>query len=782
MLAGMALTAFAFSQTQVGGIQGKIIEQANKQPLIGATAMVLGTSLGTTAVENGFFELQNVPEGRQSLVVSFIGFQEKTLTDVQVVRGKNLYLEIELIEDQTNLNEVTVTTRRFENDPLMPISTTSFNREEIFRNPGAAGDVMRAIGVIPGVSSPGGIYSSIAVRGQGVRDNALFVDDIPVFEIGHLEGNGNGAFNDPNGARYSIFAPRVIDNVVFQGGGFGAQYGRKSAAYLGFGVKEGNLASQFVSGQFDILGGTLIFDGHAGNTGVFATARYLDFGPITRMLDIEEGGLPRLGDFLVKTTSNLGKRNKLTVLAMYNPETFVREVDDLRKAETLENNFLADIARTKSVAGVQLRTLTGSRSYWKNIVYMRTLDNEQFFGYGYPKIDEEYNLIDTDNIPNTPELYHLEDRQQEVGGRSIFTMNWSKVRLTAGVDIAQTQFDYRRTLSQPDTQYVFRSSDFRPSPSTFYNIVTPEFVNASYDEAGFNASAYADFSIKIGAKLTLNPGLRFDRTGFTEENLVSPRLSGNFQLNEKNSLSFATGIYYQDPLMTDIGDQSGSRKLKSERSDHFILGYKNSFAPDWRFSAEVWYKHFENLVTRPNSGQSLLNNDGTGEASGLDLSLSKRFSDKWHGQAAFSLQRSVRNNHDGLGEYDADFSQPVQATLLGSYQLGERWIFSGKFRYATGLPKDAFIIHENVLNDPERLRFAQELTENNADRLEDFISLDLRADYRAQLGKASLTVFLEITDVVDRNNQSAEFFQPISGQTYFVGVGRLPTFGVKVEF
>lgn len=49
------------------------------------------------------------------------------------------------------------------------------------------------------------------MRGQGVRDNVYMVDDIPLTEVGHLEGNS--FFNDPNGGRFSIFAPRVIDNA-----------------------------------------------------------------------------------------------------------------------------------------------------------------------------------------------------------------------------------------------------------------------------------------------------------------------------------------------------------------------------------------------------------------------------------------------------------------------------------------------------------------------------------------------------------------------------------------
>ncbi|WP_315815371.1 hypothetical protein [Paraflavitalea speifideaquila] len=56
--------------------------------------------------------------------------------------------------------------------------------------------------------SSGGQYSAIAVRGQGTSDNLFIADDIPLFQVSHLEIEGfNTGFNDPNGGRFSIFAP-----------------------------------------------------------------------------------------------------------------------------------------------------------------------------------------------------------------------------------------------------------------------------------------------------------------------------------------------------------------------------------------------------------------------------------------------------------------------------------------------------------------------------------------------------------------------------------------------
>ena len=64
----LALTVTAFfintllSKAQnAGQVSGKIIDAATSQPLIGATVMIEGSSIGTTTDNEGFFKLMNVP-------------------------------------------------------------------------------------------------------------------------------------------------------------------------------------------------------------------------------------------------------------------------------------------------------------------------------------------------------------------------------------------------------------------------------------------------------------------------------------------------------------------------------------------------------------------------------------------------------------------------------------------------------------------------------------------------------------------------------------------------
>lgn len=781
LLAFMLLGSIFYAQKN-GIIKGKVIEQSTKQPIIGATILVQDTLLFASSDTAGVFIIGDVPEGSHILKISIIGFQEKILTDIVVVRDKTNYFETELLDDAKNMDEVVVSTFKNENNVMTPVSAYSFNREEIFRNPGSQGDIFRAIGILPGVSSSGGQFSAIAVRGQGVRDNVYMVDDIPMFEVSHLEGSS--AFNDPNGGRFSIFAPRAIDNASFQGGGFAAQYGRKSASYLGLGIKEGNKETPSVSGQFDLLGATLMYDGPSyvhKKTSVFITARYQNFYLLTGLVGIRNIGVPKYGDYMIKTTTELNAKNKLSVLAMYNPDEYVRSIDHAKESKIAENTFLANAKTSKATIGLNLRTLTSKNSYWKNILYFKSIQADANFGNFTPKVNADGELVNKEIISYENELQTQKNKQTEIGYRSIFTKHLEKVTITAGIDASRTDINFSRNLAHPDTLYSFSSTDFRADTSQKYLVIAPAYFNTNYKNFAYNGSAYIDLSVKVLKQLTLNPGLRYDYTGFTDQQTISPRLSGSIALNQKQSINFATGIFYQDPLYQDIADQPKTNKLKNERTIQYILGYKNYFSEDLKLVIETWYKQFDHLVLRPQSGQVLLNNDGTGYAYGADFNITKRLSKKYYGQLGYSYMQSIRNDNNGKGEYNFTYSQPHIISMLVSYKPNNKWVFSAKFRYATGRPKDSYMIYQNVLNDPNNLRYAQEITGKNADRLNDYISLDPRVDYRVQIKKLAGTAFVDIVNILNRFNQSSEGLQPITGKKYYDGLGIFPSFGLRIE-
>lgn len=777
----VSLTLFG-QQNEFGSIKGRIIDKDNKQPIIGALIILSNSQISANSDSLGYFEIMKVKSGIQSLEIRLLGYETQLLNDINVLPNKSTFREISLQEAIHTLKGVEVKTFKFENNRITPISSYSFSREEIALNPGSQGDIFRAIGMLPGVSSSGGIYSAIAVRGQGVRDNVYMVDDIPLTEVGHLEGNS--FFNDPNGGRFSIFAPRVIDNAQFQGGGFGPEYGRRSASYLGLGIKEGNKENAIIDGQIDLLGITVNYDGPAKilkNTNIFLSARYQNFYGLVNLIGLKDIGLPIYGDIILKTTTQLNNKNKLSFLAIISPESYVRDIDNVYADKKLNLLYLPNFKRNKIVLALNLRTLTSTRSYWKNVLYFTSYTSNVKVGKAYPDADSLANL-NNPIIPYDESIQTQKYAETKIGYRSLFNLTINKnQKLATGIEMDLQQLSNDRILKSNDTNFVYRPADLI-NPNLKYQPIYPQFVNANFNNTSFNISGFLNYSILFGKRISLNAGLRYDYTGFSHQHVISPRLSGSYFINEKNSLNFGYGIYFQDPVYSDIADQPNSNKLKMEEVTQYILGYKRYFTSDLKLTIETWYKNFNNMVVTPINGTVLKNNNGTGWGKGLDINLTKRLVNKIHGQIGYSYIEIKRNDHDGIGEYDFAFSQPHQFNFMLSYKATKHWLFSMKYRYATGKPKDNYIIHRNVLNNTDYLRYSKELIGRNELRLPEFTSLDLRANYLFKFKTATMTIFVDIVNVLNKQIANSESFNSITGQNYYDGLAIFPTGGMKFEF
>lgn len=769
-------------QSDAGSIKGRVIDKDNKQAIDGALIKLANSQISTQSDSLGYFEIRNVQTGFHSVEIKATGYENQLLHDINVLVNKSSFREISLQETVNTIKGIEVKSFKYENNRVTPISSYSFSREEIALNPGAQGDIFRAIGMLPGVSSSGGIYSAIAVRGQGVRDNVYMVDDIPLTEVGHLEGNS--FFNDPNGGRFSIFAPRVIDNAQFQGGGFGPEYGRRSASYLGLGIKEGNHENAIIDGQVDLLGVTVNYDGPTKflkKTNVFLSARYQNFSGLVNVIGLKDIGLPIYGDVILKTTTQLNTKNKLSFLTIISPESYVRDIDNVYADKKLNLLYLPNFKRNKIVVGLNLRTLTGNKSYWKNVLYFTSYTSKVQVGKAYPDADSLAQL-NSATIPFDENIQSQNYAESKLGYRSLFNVNINKYqKLATGVEVDIQQLNNNRILNSNDTNFVYRFSDVT-NPSLKYQPIYPQFVNAQFNQYNLNYSGFINYSILFGKHFSLNAGLRYDYTGFSDQHIISPRLSGSYYINEKNSFNFGYGKYAQDPVYSDIADQASNRILKMEEVTQYILGYRRYFTNDLKLTIESWYKNFDNMVVTPINGTVLKNNNGTGWGKGLDINVTKRLVKKFHGQIGYSYIDIKRNDQDGYGDYDFAFSQPHQFNCMLSYKTNKHWIFSMKYRYATGKPKENYVIHSNVLQNSSYLRYSKELIGRNELRLPDFTSLDLRANYNFKFKKATMTIFVDIVNVFNKQIANSESFNSISGQNYYDGLAIFPTGGMKFEF
>ncbi len=79
-----------------GTISGKIADADNQDPLIGANVILEGTNMGAATDMEGYFKITNVPEGRYTLFVSYIGYQTKQLTNLEIGADEQVNLTVEM--------------------------------------------------------------------------------------------------------------------------------------------------------------------------------------------------------------------------------------------------------------------------------------------------------------------------------------------------------------------------------------------------------------------------------------------------------------------------------------------------------------------------------------------------------------------------------------------------------------------------------------------------------------------------------------------------------------
>lgn len=175
-------------------VTGTVTNATNNQPLAAATVTVKGTNVGTATDVSGRFTL-NVPAGKNTLVVSSVGF-----TDQEIDISKTTTVSVALKEAVSNLDEIVVTGYTAQKKKDITGSVSVVNVKDMKQVPASTGEELlqgRASGLtIISSAQPGGA-SDIRIRGitsilgsntpliiiDGVRSNLQDINPIDIESI-----------------------------------------------------------------------------------------------------------------------------------------------------------------------------------------------------------------------------------------------------------------------------------------------------------------------------------------------------------------------------------------------------------------------------------------------------------------------------------------------------------------------------------------------------------------------------------------------------------------------
>jgi hypothetical protein len=757
---GAGFARDAESVTLQGGLQIQVVSAETRRPLEGVTVTVTprqGTTLSALTSVGGIVEFRELDEGLYDLSAARWGLLQVAEPSVRVVRRKvtPLLFEMQVAErniaeelalDTSVLEEVIIRARSRgrEADPYGSISNSFFNREELRSAVGAGSDAMRALDGMPGLVSTGD-FANFSVRGRGPRDNLIYIDGFPFDRVVHFDQTLGEEEDIGGGGRFSIFAPNSIAGAEFSPGGWSAAYGGRSGSLLKLDVA-GGAPTPSASLRIDIAGFELGYEGPSGvrdDTTMFFTARSFDFGRVFDQIDERDIGQPELTDIVLKTVTRLDEDDSIEFLGIFAPEKYTRDIDNVLASPNFEDVSLIDAEQDLSLAGLTWRRLVGDAGEWTNRLYVRANDKTTSEGEAYP--DLVPSGAAAASIPVRERLLTVTENETETGWRSDYTVRNGVGQGSIGLHVWRTDVDYSVRLREDLDRFVYRSTDPRPLGQRYITL-TPGAIDSTYSANETNYSVYSEQVVDLG-DWDVRAGLRYDRDGFSDESLFSPRFALNWRPQADLRVSATAGIFRQSPRLLVRSADPDNFKVESERSSHVSIGFEQDFGTDWSLLVETYYQRLENLVVEESRTSGRVNNDGEGTNRGVDLVLSRRFADGWFGNVVYAFNEARLNDNNGLGEYDASFNRDHFFSVGGSWEIDQRWKVGARWKWATARPSDDFVINQDVLGQGRPLRYSKELTQRNALRGDDYHSLNIRVDYRRPIGPVDLVMFVDIINV-----------------------------------
>lgn len=207
-------TAVAAAQTT---ISGKVVDFKNN-PVYGANIYLEGTYDGATSTEEGRFSFTTTETGVQTLTISFLSFETKTIIE-DVSKLNNLI--IKLREDVESLDAVVISAGSFEASDNSKVSV--LKPLDVVTTASALGDYVGALQTLPGTSNVAE-DGRLFVRGGSADETQIFIDGIRVFTPYTPTTN-----NIPTRGRYSPF---LFDGITFSTGGYSSEFGQALSSVL----------------------------------------------------------------------------------------------------------------------------------------------------------------------------------------------------------------------------------------------------------------------------------------------------------------------------------------------------------------------------------------------------------------------------------------------------------------------------------------------------------------------------------------------------------------------
>jgi len=623
------------------------------------------------------------------------------------------------------LPEVIVSSSRYSIRYQQPGSHTFLDRDFASNLPDVGEETLRSIDRMPGVAS-GGISTRSHVRGGAANEQLILLDGLRLYEPYHLKD-----FH----AISTIIDQSAIEGIDLYTAGYQARYGDRMSGVIDIGLRARPTETQTELGvslfNTSILSTGRFAGGQRGDWLVSARRSNLDL--VSRAVN-KDYGSPKFEDVLTHAGWQWTDRTYVAANFLYSHDTIsVSQVDDTERATARYRN---------SVGWLKVRT------DWSDAVSSTTILSASDIANSR---DGQIDIPDTvsGSVTDSRDFSSFGIKQD---WKLDASDDWT---FRAGFDfkLLDAEYDYDSTLSiaPPFDQILDNQPFLQRSIST-----SPE---------GEQYAAYVEARWRVRERLILDIGYRFDRQTYSiadTNEQRSPRLNLLYKPNDRTELRAGIGRFYQAQEINELQINGGITEFFGPQySNHAVVSVLHHFAGDIDLRIEVYQKAYKSLIPRFENvfnslvlipelqiDRVLVDADGA-TVSGAELTVSggvDKISARWWLGYAWSATEDTIGGDDVRRAWDQKHAVKLGAnTDLGS------WNFSAAGTWHSGWPRTELLL-EPITNPDGSNGWLASTTPRNSLDYDAFYTLDLRASRTFQLPKSKLTLFIEASNVLNREN------------------------------
>lgn len=720
-------------------IRGTVADKTSQSPLPGANVTVLNTDplLGASTDQEGKFVIPDVPTGRHSIQISYMGYATITLDNQMVTSGKELVLDIKMEENPILGPEVEIVAHQRKDQPVNPmalISARSFTIDETSRYAGSYGDPARMAANYAGVVNTRDNRNDIIIRGNSPFSLKYLIDGMEVSNPNHFGATGT------TGGPVTILNSNLLANSDFLTGAFPAEYGNALSGIFDIQLRDGNTSKREYWGELGFNGLEIGLEGpfkNGGNSSYLAAYRY-SFTGLLEALGVKLKESANYQDLSFRLHFPTKKAGIFSVTGLGGISSIsVKDSNKPQDAWTF-NGHGEDLTNGSHLASIGL-----SHLYFIN----ENTRIESFLSFIASGVE---TTIDTFDITSVKPFHWAGERTEENKLSASFNLMKkfnSRNSLEAGIGYDLYMVNYL------DSQYIHGEYNY--------------YTDARQDMGLL--SGYAQIEHHFGAKINSTLGGHFQYFSLNNSYSIEPRLGLKWDLSPLSSLSAGFGLhsemvpamlYFTQAPIADGKYVKTNLDLDFMRSIHVVLGYDYLIREYLRFKAEAYYQHLYDIPVKQSIPQySVLNEGieyyiqrydslvsrGNGQNYGVDLTLERFLHGNYYYLFTASFYRSYYRGYDNVKRSTA-FDNRYVFNAVGGYELpfgrlkNQFFITGLRATWTGGRP---YLPYDQA-NTVAQGQVEYDWKNAYSVRFADYIRYSLRIGYRRNVKHANIMLLIDL--------------------------------------